>query len=148
MKVNREIVSNPRVLPAYKTKSEYPGDVVYGLKVWMIDGIVHYKERLRHETTVNDKEHEGILVDDSEALREGLRQKRNDEQEWDSFGYWTPLRRAGIERLDWDLWWFLVHRDNESMWQILMGGPGAPEGQFFYHFPTEFDQEEWGKEVQ
>lgn len=123
MKVERHTFPPTGVWPEYKTMSELPGNVVYGLKVWVIDRAVHYSKRLKYE---------GV-----KGLR--LRQESNDEQSWNSSGFWVSPRRAGEEDLDWDLYRFLVHRDVDWLWWTLMGSSPAPEGQFFLHFQTEFE---------
>lgn len=145
MRVKRKTFAPSGSYPDYKIMAAFPGDVIYGLKFWMIDGIVHYRKRLRHETVVGDEEREHILAHLSDTFLKELLQVRNDEQEWDSFGWWTPLMRAGEGPIDYDLYLFLVHRDVDFLWWILMGTVQAPKGQFFFHFQTEFDDEGWGK---
>lgn len=140
MLLGREIRSPSGRWPEYKKMAQSPGHIIYGLKVWMVDGIVYYSKRHKHETVLDDEEWHGLSLHLSSDFWTTLLGEVNDAP-WDSFGYWTPLLPAGKDDSDWDLYWFLIHRNADYLWWILTGVQKAPEGRLHLHFQIEFDEE-------
>lgn len=103
-----------------------PKDIVYGLKVWELDGDVWYVKRVRFYERCWD------------SMEEASKELDSYESRFDGYGYDKRMQKAGDSVCDFDLLVFLADRGCYGLWKVLMGMETPAPGRRLLQFPTMY----------
>lgn len=122
--LHRQLAGNRFFTPYWMLSN--PEDVVYGLKVWELEGDVWYMKRVRfYEHCWDSKE-------------EALKELYSYESRFDKYGYDKRMQKAEDSVCDLHLLAFLADRGCCSLWKVLMGMETPAPGRRLLQFPTMY----------